>query len=60
VLYQGQRISVPVTLGLVGDTTSEIADGALKEGDVLVLNSSSSSQSNASFGGGGAFGVFRP
>jgi RND family efflux transporter MFP subunit len=60
VLYEGQRISVPVTLGLVGDTTSEISDGALKEGDVIVLNASSSSQSNASFGGGGAFGVFRP
>ncbi len=60
VLYEGQRISVPVTLGLVGDTTSEIADGALKEGDVVVLNASSTSQSNVSFGGGGAFGVFRP
>jgi HlyD family secretion protein len=60
VLYQGQTISVPITLGLVGDTTSEVAEGALKEGDVVVLSSSSTSQSNAAFGGPGVFGVFRP
>jgi len=59
VLYEGETISVPVTLGLVGDTTSEIAEGALKEGDVVVLNASSASQSNTVFGGPGVFGVFR-
>jgi RND family efflux transporter MFP subunit len=60
VIYQGQQISVPVTLGLVGDTNSEIAEGALQEGDVVVLNASSAAQSAATFGGPGVFGVFRP
>lgn len=61
VLYEGQSISVSVTLGLVGDTTSEIAESALKEGDVVVLNASSTSQPNVSFGGGaGTFGMFGP
>jgi multidrug efflux pump subunit AcrA (membrane-fusion protein) len=60
VIYEGQHISVPVTLGLVGATTSEIAEGALKEGDVIVLNASSAAQSPAMMGGPGVFGVFRP
>jgi HlyD family secretion protein len=60
VIYQGQQIPVPVTLGLVGDANSEIAEGALQEGDVVVLNASSAAQSAATFGGPGVFGVFRP
>jgi RND family efflux transporter MFP subunit len=57
VLYQGQEISVPVTLGLVGDTTSEIAEGALQEGDEVVLNASSSSQTSNFVGGAGIMGL---
>jgi len=57
VLYQGQEISVPVTLGLVGDTTSEIAEGALQEGDEVVLNASSSSQTSNFVGGPGIMGL---
>lgn len=61
VLYQGQTISVPVTLGLVGAATSEIVEGALQEGDEVVLNASSTSQSAAAFRGGpGVFEVFGP
>jgi RND family efflux transporter MFP subunit len=57
VLYQGQEISVPVTLGLVGDTASEIAEGALQEGDEVVLNTSSSSQTSSFVGGPGIMGL---
>jgi multidrug efflux pump subunit AcrA (membrane-fusion protein) len=61
VLYEGQQIVVPVTLGLVGATTSEVAEGALQEGDVIVLNASSTTQSGATFRGGpGVFEVFGP
>ncbi len=57
VLYQGQEISVPVTLGLVGTSTSEIAEGALQEGDEVVLNTSSSSQTSNFVGGPGIMGM---
>jgi len=60
VLYQGQEISVPITLGLVGDTTSEVAEGALQEGDEVVLNVTSTSQASRFVEGGpmvvGGFG----
>jgi macrolide-specific efflux system membrane fusion protein len=36
VLYQGQLIDVPVTLGLSGDTQSEVLSG-LQEGDQVVV-----------------------
>jgi HlyD family secretion protein len=57
VLYQGQEISVPVTLGLVGDTTSEIAEGALQVGDEVVLNASSTTQTSNFVGGAGFMGL---
>ncbi len=62
VLFEGHQISVPVTLGLIGDTMSEVAEGALKEGDVVVLNTSSTSQTTFQQPGGGIFAVggFRP
>jgi HlyD family secretion protein len=37
VLYGGQLIDVPVTLGLSGDTQSEVVDGLLHEGDVVLI-----------------------
>jgi HlyD family secretion protein len=54
VLYQGQLIQVPVTVGLTNNTTSEVASNQLKAGDTVVLNSTvSSSTSGSSFGGRG-------
>lgn len=44
VLYQGQSIEVPVQIGLSGDGGTEILGDALKEGDVVLLNTTPSSQ----------------
>jgi RND family efflux transporter MFP subunit len=62
VLFEGQQISVPVTVGLAGDSTSEVISEQLREGDTVVLSSTStissgggSSASNSGtfeFGGG--------
>jgi len=46
VLFEGQQIQVPVTVGLVGDSTTEITSNALKEGDEVVINSSSGTTTN--------------
>jgi len=58
VLYQGQLIDVPVTLGLSGEMQSEVVDG-LREGDVVLV-----SQTTTAGGvpGAGGFGgpVFIP
>ena len=35
VIYKGEQFSVPVQIGLVGDSTSEVVSG-LQEGDVVV------------------------
>jgi RND family efflux transporter MFP subunit len=51
VLYQGQFIDVSVTLGLSGDTQSEVMSG-LQEGDVvLVSQTTTTSRSGGGFGG---------
>jgi len=36
VLYQGQQVDVPVTIGLTGETQTEVVDG-LREGDVVLI-----------------------
>jgi len=54
VLYQGQLIDVPVTLGLSGDTQSEVVDG-LREGDVVLV-----SQTTTTSGGGPGAGGLGP
>jgi multidrug efflux pump subunit AcrA (membrane-fusion protein) len=51
VLYEGQLIDVPVTLGLTGDTQSEVLSG-LQEGDVVVLNSQTATTTGRGPGGG--------
>ena len=56
VLYQGQLIDVPVTLGLSGDTQSEVLSG-LQEGDV-VLTSQTTTTSRGGPGVGGILGGF--
>jgi HlyD family secretion protein len=59
VLYEGNQISLPVTVGMTNGTLAEITGGGLKEGDVVVLNAASSSSSTSrNFivgGGGGGF-----
>lgn len=40
VMFEGQQISIPVTIGLVGDSMSEISSQQLVEGDVVVINGS--------------------
>lgn len=56
VLYQGEQISVPVTVGLSSNSLTEVTSDSLKEGDVVVLNTStssaSSSQTTRQFDGG--------
>lgn len=57
VLFQGQQISVPVTVGLVGTSYTEVSGTSLKEGDVVVIavsTTSSTSTGNNRFQGGGA------
>ena len=57
VLFEGQQIAVPVTVGLSNDTFSEILEGQLREGDTVVINSSTTTTATTrAFGGpGGAF-----
>ena len=45
VLFEGEQITVPVAVGLVGDTMSEITSSQLQEGDVVVIKTSSSNSS---------------
>ena len=59
VLFEGQQITVPVTVGLTNDSTSEVTSDQLQEGDVVLISgtttastTSSSQQNNATFGGG--------
>ena len=56
VLFEGQQIQVPVTVGLTNDTTSEVTSNQLKEGDEVIINSSVAAPSNA--GAGAARGFF--
>jgi multidrug efflux pump subunit AcrA (membrane-fusion protein) len=52
VMFEGQQIQVSVTVGLAGDTTTEVTGGSLKEGDEVVINTSSSTRTNNNLGGG--------
>lgn len=59
VLFEGQQISVPVTLGLSNESMSEIVSGQVRAGDTVVINSTASAAQNQSRGGflfGGPFG----
>ena len=60
VLFEGQQISVPVTVGLTGDTMSEVTGSQLKEGDTVVITGSTSSGSTNSGGGPNGFGGGMP
>ena len=50
VLYQGQLIDEPVTLGLTGDTQSEVLSG-LQEGDVVLTSQTTTSSRAPGIGG---------
>ena len=52
VMFEGQQIQVSVTVGLAGDTTTEVTGDSLKEGDEVVINTSSSTRTNNNLGGG--------
>jgi len=52
VLYQGQLIDVPVTLGLSGDALSEVVDG-LREGDVVLVSQTTTTSRGVPGMGGG-------
>jgi HlyD family secretion protein len=62
VLFQGQQISVPVTVGLVGTSFTEVTGSALKVGDVIVVSTSTSTTTTTNRtgfqGGPGGGGVF--
>jgi HlyD family secretion protein len=63
VLFEGQQISVPVTVGLTGSSTSEVTSEQLKEGDTVVLSSTSTTSTTnnrGNFGSGGGFEVNGP
>lgn len=53
VLFEGQQISVPVEVGLVGDTHSQIISDQLREGDAVVINGSTSTSTASSEAGAG-------
>jgi multidrug efflux pump subunit AcrA (membrane-fusion protein) len=48
ILFEGQQISVPVTVGLTGDSMSEITSDQLREGDTVVINGSTSTTTTSS------------
>jgi HlyD family secretion protein len=51
VLFEGQQIAVPVTVGLIGDSTSEVISDQIREGDTVVLSGTSTIASGGSSGG---------
>lgn len=54
VQYQGQEISVPVTVGLTNDQFAEITSQGLKEGDQVVI-AQTTTRSGANVPGAGGF-----
>jgi len=56
VLRNGQPVEVKITLGASSDTVSEVVSGDLKEGDLIILNPSTTLISPGGGMGGGPFG----
>jgi RND family efflux transporter MFP subunit len=54
VLFEGQVISVPVTVGLTNATLSEVSSSQLKEGDTVIVNPAAvnTNANRGGFGGG--------
>jgi HlyD family secretion protein len=59
LVQDGATVKVPVTVGAVSDSTTQITSSTLKEGDTIVLSFESSTSSGGGFGflGGGAVRV---
>jgi HlyD family secretion protein len=57
VLFEGQEIAVPVSLGLSNETASEILGGQLREGDLILISLPTGSQAGTSTGRGGFIGT---
>ena len=55
VLFEGQQIQVPVTVGLTNETMSEVSGSQLQEGDTVLINASAAT-TNTNRGPGGGFG----
>jgi HlyD family secretion protein len=47
VMFEGQQISVPVTIGLTGSSMTEVISDQLREGDVVVLAGTTASTTSA-------------
>jgi HlyD family secretion protein len=47
VLFEGQQITIPVTVGLTGDSLSEVTGEQLREGDTVVLVGTTSSTTSS-------------
>ena len=60
VLFEGQQIRVPVTVGLTNETMSEVSSDQLRAGDEVVINSQSSSSGQQQGGGFGGPGFGGP
>jgi HlyD family secretion protein len=58
VLFEGQVINVPVTVGLTNTTMSEVTSSQLKEGDTVIINppAANTNANRGGFGGGGFIG----
>ena len=58
LVQNGATTTVPVTVGAVSDTTTQITNSTLKEGDTIILSfASTSSTSSGGFGFGGLGGI---
>ena len=58
LIQNGTPTTVPVTVGAVSDTTTQITGNTLKEGDTIVLSfASTSTSSGGGFGFGGLGGI---
>jgi multidrug efflux pump subunit AcrA (membrane-fusion protein) len=55
VLFEGQQISVPVTVGLTGSAKTQVISDQLREGDVVVLSGTTASTTSS---GNNERGVF--
>jgi HlyD family secretion protein len=55
VLFEGQQISTPVTVGLSDGSMTEVTSDNLKEGDTVVINATTTTTTTRS--GGGLFGL---
>lgn len=56
VQNDGSTVTVPVTVGAVSDTTTQITGNSLKEGDTIVLSFASTTTTSGGFGIGGLGG----